>query len=199
MVEHSREALEEVRKYDKNNDNRIKKDILEITKEVKPYHSQFYEIITLFTKIRAKYPDNEFLPGELIEVCLIGVDWYKKDLSGANLHFADLCYAVLFMSNLSNSNLSRTKLLSADLRYANLSGADLDGSDLSVARLVSANLGNTELRCAKFHEAEYNSEFYQMGPPTIFPEWFDPIEKGMIDISKEEEMRKIISKKLEDA
>ena len=77
----------------------------------------------------------------------------RANLSGANLHCADLHGADLRCANLhcadlSGANLSGANLHCADLRDADLSGADLSGDDLSYASLSCADLSYADLSCA---------------------------------------------------
>ena len=59
---------------------------------------------------------------------------------GKNLSYADLSYADLSYADLRSANLSYADLSSANLRYADLRSADLSYANLSYANLSSANL-----------------------------------------------------------
>lgn len=63
------------------------------------------------------------------ECKLVGTDFYKATMFGANL---------------SGSDLTRANLAGADMRWVNLSGADLSGAYLLYADLRYANLNWTK-------------------------------------------------------
>jgi uncharacterized protein YjbI with pentapeptide repeats len=98
---------------------------------------------------------------------LSGVDLHSADLQGVNLCSANLSNANLSSAdlrgvNLSNANLSNTNLSGADLRSANLSSAELSHANLSRANLTGsnfreANLSNAELRGANLDRADFSS------------------------------------------
>jgi hypothetical protein len=75
------------------------------------------------------------------------------NLSEANLSRADLKWADLSEANLSGANLSEANLSGADLRWANLSGANLSEANLSGANLSEANLSRADLKWADLSEA----------------------------------------------
>ena len=104
---------------------------------------------------REEHPD--------IEVDLSEANFYKANLTGANLIEVDLSDANLSMTNLNRANLdgatlvgvnliganlSRAELRQANLRVAYLNRANLIGADLIGADLSDANLTRTELRRA---------------------------------------------------
>ena len=64
---------------------------------------------------------------------------YKKDLSYANLRYANLSSADLSYANLSFAKVRSADLSSADLSYANLRSADLSSANLRSANLSYAN------------------------------------------------------------
>jgi uncharacterized protein YjbI with pentapeptide repeats len=71
------------------------------------------------------------------------------DLTGINLHDANLKGALLAKTNLSNADLSGAYLTGTSLSGANLTGANLSNADLSGAYLTGANLTGADLRGAK--------------------------------------------------
>ncbi|MEY2984457.1 MAG: hypothetical protein RLZZ568_1074 [Cyanobacteriota bacterium] len=78
----------------------------------------------------------------------------EKDLSGrkmvaANLSYADLSDSFLHQVNLENANLYRANLFRANLLEANLRGANLQESNLVGADLSGADLRGADLRGAK--------------------------------------------------
>ena len=121
----------------------------------------------------------------------------SADLSDANLSGADLDGAILSEANLSKANLSEASLVEIDLSKADLSEADLSkarlfGAHLSSADLIGTDLSGTELRGADLSGARYNTKLLTHRvklpqDPTIWPEGFDPIAAGAIDVSQQEE------------
>jgi len=105
---------------------------------------------------------------------LSNVDLSGKDLSNANLRYANLngtdlsdanlSYVYLKGANLSNANLSDAdlsdaNLINANLRSVNLSGANFRGADLSDADLENSilygvNLSDATLNWVNWHEAK---------------------------------------------
>ena len=69
----------------------------------------------------------------------------EKNLSVANLRYADLSGAYLFRADLRDADLSGASLRSAMLRGADLTGAALTGADLFGANLKGANLTGATL------------------------------------------------------
>lgn len=76
------------------------------------------------------------------------------DLSGADLHGANLTLADLRGANLTGANLDRASLRGAHLDGANLSRASLKGASLFRAKLASAVLAGTNLTGANLHFAD---------------------------------------------
>jgi len=82
-----------------------------------------------------------------------GKEGGKANLSGANLHGADLrdsdlTGAKLAMTNLGEANLVRAKLYGADLSLANLRGAILFNASLKLANLRKTTLREADLQNA---------------------------------------------------
>lgn len=77
----------------------------------------------------------------------------EPDLSGANLHNADLSSANLFGTDLSEANLHNANLSSANLRGAKLHRADLRDANLCDADLIGANLHGANLHGADLRDA----------------------------------------------
>ena len=84
-----------------------------------------------------------------------------RDLSGVNLDFADLRYAILsglwerdHLTSIDKSfvgaSVRGANLRNAVLRCADLRGADLSGADLRMANLAGSKLADANLRCADF-------------------------------------------------
>jgi uncharacterized protein YjbI with pentapeptide repeats len=105
------------------------------------------------------------------------------NLIGADLDDAELFGALLLHANLINANLIEANLIDAQLNGANLTRASLEGADLRSANLCDAVLEATDLTDTNLILAKYNKR-------TIFPEGFDPQERGMVhedDIDADEE------------
>ena len=92
----------------------------------------------------------------------------EADLRGANLRGANLQVAYLRGANLLGANL-----LDAYLRFASLEGADLRG----------ANLRGANLEWAGLRGAVYNDD-------TLFPEGFNPQQRGMLRVNNFGKKRK---------
>jgi uncharacterized protein YjbI with pentapeptide repeats len=78
------------------------------------------------------------------------------DLSGANLHGANLREANLHGANLREANLHEANLTEANLHGANLRGANLHGANLLRADLIEANLTEADLSDASLKWANLN-------------------------------------------
>lgn len=86
------------------------------------------------------------------EACdLSGEFFFQVNLSGANLHDAQLPKTDLTRANLSGANLS-----DANLWQAKLTMADLTDADLRLAYLGEANLSGADLTGAKITRAYMN-------------------------------------------
>ncbi|MDU5415557.1 MAG: pentapeptide repeat-containing protein [Cutibacterium avidum] len=83
----------------------------------------------------------------------------KANLSGVNLHGADMRKADLRDANLSwadlrGANLREANLCGADLSWANLREADLRGANLREANLRGAKLRGANLSWTKLYDAD---------------------------------------------
>ncbi|MBL8156353.1 MAG: pentapeptide repeat-containing protein [Anaerolineae bacterium] len=113
-------------------------------------HDRIQEVLEFLRQIGWLTGDNAVLKGaKLIEI----------DLSGADLHFADLSEAVLQGANLSGADLSAAELSGvefglADLTEANLNDATLVDADFSRADLRGAVLELADLSEAGLREAD---------------------------------------------
>lgn len=120
----------------------------------------------------------------------------EADLSSANLNnvklgSANLSNANLSCVNLSKANLCKAKLISCNLHKANLSDAKLSNSDMKNADLRGANLSNTKLSSVNLRKAYFDEE-------TIFPQGFNPLDAGMINLSGDYENPNLIADLLAD-
>jgi uncharacterized protein YjbI with pentapeptide repeats len=104
----------------------------------------------------------------------LGIEVFVPDAairaSARQLAGMDLAGATLTGAWLQGADLRETSLVGADLTFANLTSASLQGADLSAAVLTGAIT-----RDADFTGAIYDAL-------TVFPEGFDPVEAGMIDM-----------------
>jgi hypothetical protein len=113
-------------------------------------HDRIQEVLEFLRQIGWLTRDNAVLKGaKLIEI----------DLSGADLHFADLTEAVLQGANLNGADLTAAELSGvefglADLTEANLNGATLIDADFSRADLRGAVLELADLSQASLQEAD---------------------------------------------
>jgi uncharacterized protein YjbI with pentapeptide repeats len=107
-------------------------------------------------------------------------DFYRAYLSGAELRGAVLSGVDLF-----GIDLSAADLRGAELSLVNLCGADLSGADLRRANLYGADLSDANLRGADLGEATLisaNLEKAIFDGFTIWPDDFDPLESGAIQV-----------------
>ena len=130
---------------------------------------------------------------------LVDVNLSNSNLSCSNLHLSNLSGATLYNSDLSQSNLVGVNFENVEgLDKANLSNAKYNSTHIEQHELPLYNAIITQL-CEKlnvenrnmdplFHEdciQEILKDFeLSYGPPTKFPENFDPRAHGMIDISE---------------
>ena len=77
----------------------------------------------------------------------------RPDLSGVELHEANLVRANLHRTNLGDADLRWTHLGDANLRWTHLGGVDLRWANLGGASLIGANLGGANLGRANFSRA----------------------------------------------
>jgi uncharacterized protein YjbI with pentapeptide repeats len=74
---------------------------------------------------------------------------FRPDLSGADLHGANLLLADLTYAILRGADLTLANLKGADLRYADLRGANLVGALMIGTDFQGADLTGTDLRTAE--------------------------------------------------
>jgi uncharacterized protein YjbI with pentapeptide repeats len=108
----------------------------------------------------------DFSGEDLTNVDLSGANLTKADLgivrlsqanlSGANLHLAQLNYSDLTNANLSGADLRLAQLMHAVLNEANLSGANLHLAQLNYSDLTNANLSGADLRFAQLMHVMLN-------------------------------------------
>jgi hypothetical protein len=114
--------------------------------------------VDAWNKWREEHADTQTdLSGaDLHRANLVGADLHEANLIGTNLSGAILPKAHLIAANLSGANLSRANLSRAHLIMANLSGADLSSTDLSMANLSGANLSGATLRSASLVKTDFS-------------------------------------------
>ena len=135
--------------------------------------------------------DADLRDADLKDANLRDADLRGADLRGADSRGADLTDANLFGAHLLGTDLRGAVLNGANLKGVNLRTADLREVDLSCANLRKVNLRTSDLRGAvlkdvdltgaDLSDAKYDKE-------TIFPDGFDPIERGMILVEVENKM-----------
>ncbi len=106
-------------------------------------------------------PRVEDLSGENWDDAIVNFlqhDGEARDLSGAQLSYADLTREDLRAANLSDTDLRFANLSQCDLRAANLTNSNLESADLRVADLRGANLLGARLSHAKVAGAIFDSE-----------------------------------------
>jgi len=84
---------------------------------------------------------------------LSGARLQGTDLTGVNFYTADLSWSNLRLANLTGANLERADLRFADLRLANLSGVSLAELDLEGVKLDDAQLSGGDLNSAYLGQA----------------------------------------------
>ncbi len=117
----------------------------------------------------------------------LNVFWSCADLRGVDLSGASMMDAYLTWSDLTGANLVGTDLSYGDLtganfRDANLTGADLQLTTAMLANFTRANLVGTDFRNAYLLEAVFTEATFDRS--TRWPELFDPVAKGAIDIDE---------------
>lgn len=142
----------------------------------------------------AVYPREDLEGVNLSKANLCSVNLTRAFLQGTNLteaklSGADLTGADLWGANLTEANLTEADLTRAKLGDANLQEANLWGADLTEAKLTEADLEEVNLTGAMYNTQEIDFYGYFI-PPTKFPEGFDPVAAGMIDVSKEQATNK---------
>ena len=112
--------------------------------------------VAAFNAARADDPD--WLP-DLTDANLTGVNLHEANLRNANLydadlHEADLRNADLHSADLAHADLRGVNLRQADLYHANLRRADLSRADLNLINLREADLSAAKLSGAKLRYAK---------------------------------------------
>lgn len=104
----------------------------------------------------------------------------EANLNNAQLFDADLRDTILFSASLVKAQLINTNLSGANLVYTDMNGCFIIGSNLSKTNLIGANLSDVVFDDKTIWEG---AKFTTTEPSlTVFPDNFDPIEKGMIRV-----------------
>jgi uncharacterized protein YjbI with pentapeptide repeats len=121
---------------------------------------------------------------DLEEAVLEGAQLSGAQMAGMNLSRADLYMANLFTANLRGAKLVGAKLQGACLTEADMRGADFTDVNLEpdnmggAVRLQGAQLAPSNIHLAQLKGAEYDAA-------TDFPEGFDPVQAGMVEVVDE--------------
>ena len=126
------------------------------------------------------FPHSNLRDAYLPSIHLVAADLSWGCLTSAHLAKANLWRANLDWANLVAADLSGAQLVGANLNWANLSQACLVGTDLDRANLEWSNLVGTDLRAVNLERAELTDACYSS--QTIFPDGFDPVAAGMIQV-----------------
>jgi len=117
-----------------------------------------------------------------IDVNLTGAQFQEADLTGATFEGEEL--------QLEATNFQRAILigasLSGDLGKANLQGADLQKAKLNGVDLTGADLRGADLRSVDLAGIRLDGALYT--PATRFPEGFDPVQAGLLNIGAQSDL-----------
>ncbi len=103
--------------------------------------------------IRPDLTEAKALPRDLNQANLSKVYFYRVDLMGYTLMYANLSKADLVQSRLHGANFFQANFTEAELNGADLSSANLTQANLSKAFLAQANFSNANLNGADLSDA----------------------------------------------
>jgi len=115
----------------------------------------------------------------MVNLELEGISFSRSDLSGSDFTGSDL-----YGSFLLETNMSDCKMQGADLRYSYIDDVCFRGADLRKARFSGDELGGgltlhaVDFTGANLEGADFSGAIYDAA--TVFPEGFDPAQRGMI-------------------
>jgi uncharacterized protein YjbI with pentapeptide repeats len=109
----------------------------------------------IWNQWRQEHPD---IVPDLSRANLFETNLSGADLHGANLQWADLSKTTLWGTNFRGANLSGVDFYRASLRDADLHGANLSGADLRWANLQGADLHEADLSGADLRWVELNED-----------------------------------------
>jgi uncharacterized protein YjbI with pentapeptide repeats len=118
---------------------------------------------------------NAFLPGRELEgISFDGSDLRGSDFNGSDLYGANLSESIFDSCSLVNADLRSSFMFRTSFRNADMRGALFSLDQVGGALVLSAvDFSNANLDGADFSGAVYD-------PDTIFPEGFNPMERGLI-------------------
>ncbi len=117
----------------------------------------------------------------MVNLELEGISFAGTDLSGSNLTGSDLYGSTLMETNMSHCNMQ-----GVDFRYSYIDDASFRDADLRNARFSRDELGggltihSADFIGANLDGADFSDAIYDAA--TIFPEGFDPNQRGMIKL-----------------
>ncbi len=128
----------------------------------------------------------------MVNLELEGISFSRSDLSGADFTGSDL-----YGSFLLETNLSQCKMQGVDLRYSYIDDVRFRGADLRNARFSWDEMGGrlvlhaVDFTGANLEGADFAGAIYD--DATIFPEGFNPAQRGMIKLEDWERERRLAS------
>ena len=117
----------------------------------------------------------------MVDLELEGMSFSRSDLSGSDFSGSDL-----YGSILDETNMSQCKMQGVDFRYSYIDEVSFCGADLRNARFSRDEVGGVlRLRAVDFtganlEGADFSDAIYDAA--TVFPEGFDPEQRGMIKL-----------------
>ena len=117
----------------------------------------------------------------MVDLKLEGMSFSRSDLSDSDFSGSDL-----YGSILDETNMSQCKMLGVDLRFSFIEDVSFRGADLRNARFSRDELGGglvlhaADFTGANLDGADFSGAIYDAA--TIFPEGFDPEQRGMIKL-----------------
>ncbi len=140
-----------------------------------------------------------------------GISFNKINLAKANLAYSsfdhisitdsDLSFSFLLGVDFTDASIENCKMYYAKLQEANLTNVNISGSDLRGAMLISANLRGAVIVNSRLEGATFGANYFTgsrardaildkidlsgttFDDTTIWPNNFDPVQKGAINIS----------------
>jgi uncharacterized protein YjbI with pentapeptide repeats len=112
---------------------------------------------------------------------LEGISFDRSDLSGSDFTGSDLYGSILI-----ETDMSQCRMQGVDLRYSHIDDVSFRGADLRNARFSWDEVGGrlvlhaADFTGANLEGADFSGAVYD--DATIFPEGFDPAQRGMIKL-----------------
>ena len=140
------------------------------------------EVIASSVPTESRNFENMLIRGaRMVNLELEGISFRGSDLTGSDFTGSDL-----YGSTLDETNMSCCKMQGVDLRNSYIDGVCFRGADLGNARLSRNELGGGLMLCAadftdaNLDGADFSGAIYDAA--TVFPEGFDPDQRGMIKL-----------------